>query len=688
MKKISLTIFAIVFTLSNSFAQNYEYEIKAKKLDQSRNNLSPKTGGSSYKFNRSDIDNLPQGQASSLNQVLLRAPGVTQDSYGQIHIRNDHSNIQYRINDVIIPEGINGFGQVLDSRFADSIDLITGALPAQYGYRTAGVVEIKTKDHVSKKNLDKGFYSEAIYGSNRTAGFNQQASGSKAGLNYFLSTSYLENNRGLESPTPTRRSIHNQTKQDKIFGYFSYLIGDKKRLNLILANATNRYQIPNIADQNPEFELANVKPINSANVNQRQSESNRFAVLALQGVNDYDVDYQISAFSRQSLLKFRGDEVGDLIFSGNSSKIDKSSLTSGIQADFSKEINNKNTLRAGLYFSNTGVKDDQSNLLFAIDKNNHVATNPFLIKDGSKKNTQLYSLYIQNEYKTSEKLNFNFGGRFDMVQSIIDDHHFSPRAGAVYKLTNKTKLHAGYSRYFTAPKAEIVSNLNINRFTNTTNAPETFINNKVLAEKTDYYDIGIKHQFNKELSFGIDSYYKKVRDLLDEGQFGSAFIFKPFNYEKAEIYGMEITSDYKKNNFSAYANLALQKARAFKINSGEYLHEEAEIDYTTKHYVHPDHAQKVTASLGLAYKLADTNIGGDAIFGSGLRRGEANTLSMPSYTQVNLFAVQDFKKFKLRFSVNNALDKIYRLRDGSGIGVGATQYSPRRSFYLIASTEF
>lgn len=688
MKKISLTIFAFAFTLSNSFAQSYEYEIKAKKLDQSRNNLSPKTGGSSYKFNRSDIDNLPQGQASSLNQVLLRAPGVSQDSYGQIHIRNDHSNIQYRINDVIIPEGINGFGQVLDTRFADSIDLITGALPAQYGYRTAGVVEIKTKDHVSKKNLDKGFYSEAIYGSNRTSSFNQQISGSKAGLNYFLSASYLQNNRGLESPTPTRKSIHNQTRQDKIFGYFSYLVGDKNRLSLILANATNRYQIPNIADQKPEFEVTNIDPINSANINQRQSESNRFAVIALQGINDYDIDYQISAFSRQSSLKFRGDEIGDLIFSGNSSQIDRSSLNSGVQADFSKEINNRNTLRAGLYFSNTGVKDDQNNLLFAIDKNDNVATTPFAIKDGSKKNTQLYSLYIQNEYKASEKLNFNFGGRFDMVQSIIDDHHFSPRAGAIYKLSSKTKFHAGYSRYFTAPKAEIVSNLNINRFANTTNSPETFLNNKVLTEKTDYYDIGIKHQFNKELSFGIDSYYKKVKDMLDEGQFGSALIFKPFNYEKAEIYGVELTSDYKKNNFSAYANLALQKARAFKINSGEYLHEEAELDYTAKHRVHPDHAQKITASLGLAYKIADTNIGSDAIFGSGLRRGEANTLSMPSYTQINLFAVQDFKKFKLRFSVNNALDKIYRLRDGSGIGVGTTQYSPRRSFYLIASTEF
>ena len=185
MKKI-FTLIAIASLLSSqAFADELNYEITAKKLDESRTNLSPKTYGTSYNFQRENIDNLPQGQASSLNQILLRAPGVTQDSYGQIHVRNDHSNIQYRINDVIIPEGITGFGQVLDARFIDSADLLTGAMPAQYGYRTAGVVEIKTKDQVKNSKLENGAYSELLMGTNSDLGVNQQLSGNFKNLNYF-----------------------------------------------------------------------------------------------------------------------------------------------------------------------------------------------------------------------------------------------------------------------------------------------------------------------------------------------------------------------------------------------------------------------------------------------------------------------------------------------------------------------
>ncbi|MFZ9469537.1 MAG: hypothetical protein ACO26G_00585, partial [Rickettsiales bacterium] len=89
MKKF-LAVFASIYLISD-FANSAElnYQVQAKKLDNSRNNLSPKTYSSSFNYQRENIDNLPSGQASSLNQILLRAPGVSQDSYGQIHIRND-----------------------------------------------------------------------------------------------------------------------------------------------------------------------------------------------------------------------------------------------------------------------------------------------------------------------------------------------------------------------------------------------------------------------------------------------------------------------------------------------------------------------------------------------------------------------------------------------------------------------
>ena len=122
-----------------------EVRAQRQRLDEARSSLSPETGSTIYRFDKSDIAKLPLGDATPLNQVLLRAPGVVGDSYGQLHVRGDHANLQYRINGVVIPESIGGFGQALDTRFADQINVLTGALPAQYGYRTAGVVDIRTK---------------------------------------------------------------------------------------------------------------------------------------------------------------------------------------------------------------------------------------------------------------------------------------------------------------------------------------------------------------------------------------------------------------------------------------------------------------------------------------------------------------------------------------------------------------
>ena len=70
--------------------------VAATRLNQARNSLSPTTGGSKYTFSQQAIQELPQGNNTPLNQVILQAPGVAQDSFGQLHIRGDHANLQYR----------------------------------------------------------------------------------------------------------------------------------------------------------------------------------------------------------------------------------------------------------------------------------------------------------------------------------------------------------------------------------------------------------------------------------------------------------------------------------------------------------------------------------------------------------------------------------------------------------------
>lgn len=122
-------------------------EAQLRAFDAARINLTPNIGVSTYTFGRQELEALPQGTNAPLDKVLLQAPGVSQDSAasGSLHVRNEHANLQYRINGILIPEGVSGFGQLFDTNFVGSMSLLTGALPAQYGLRTTGVVDIQTR---------------------------------------------------------------------------------------------------------------------------------------------------------------------------------------------------------------------------------------------------------------------------------------------------------------------------------------------------------------------------------------------------------------------------------------------------------------------------------------------------------------------------------------------------------------
>ena len=696
MKNSYLYFLFVALILSAQTAISSEiqsYEISAKKLDKSRNNLSPKTGGSSFSFSEENISNLPLGQSTPLNQVLQRAPGVVINSQNQLHVRGDHGNLQYRINGVMLPEGVNGFGQSLDTHFADSIDFLTGAMPSQYGLRTAGVVDIKTKTgHFEKKNR-----SEIMVGGNDTFGANQQVGGNSGNLDYYLSASYLQNSRGIESTTKARNSSHNDTSQDNVFGYFSYMLEPTKRLSVIVSNSTNRFEIPNTPNQEKSFELSGAT--SDANyIDQSQKESNRFVVAALQGISESDVDYQISLFSRYSDLKFTPDYQSDLVYNGISSSLDRNSFANGFQGDFSYKLNDKNTLRAGFYGSSDRVKSDSENWVFEgtgsdEDFIQDPSNTPIFVGESSSKNSQFYSAYLQNEWKALEKLTINYGARFDLSRAYVNESQLSPRVGAVYDLSSKTKIHAGFARYFTPPPVSSISQTSLNKFDGTSNQAEVDQNDKVKAERTSYFDVGISHKATPHVTLALDGYYKQVKNLLDEHQFGNSLLYSPFNYEKGKAYGVEFKADYQKNNFATYLNFAAQRAFAKNINSAQYIVHAEEYDYIKSNYVRLDHVQNYTGAIGASYLFLKTKYAADAIYGSGLSTGENNKHTMPSYWQINGSVARDVNfgvagKVNLRLSVLNLFDQVYQYSDGSGIGVSASQYAPRRTFYLIAAKSF
>jgi outer membrane receptor protein involved in Fe transport len=663
-----------------------------QRLDAARNTLLPETGSTIYRFSRQDLSNLPLGDSTPINQVLLQAPGVVQDSYGQLHVRGDHSNVQYRINGVVIPESISGFGQSLETRFANSISILTGALPAQYGYRTAAVVDIRTKGD----SLDNGGSISVLGGSRGYAETNAEVAGSSSAFSYFFTGSWLHNNVGIENPTPASSAIHDTTQQAKGFGYMSYLLDANSRVSVLLGDTNNRFEIPNVPGQQPSFMLQGNPTVDSSTLDARQRERNRFAVVTYQASAGDKLDYQISLFNRWTDLHYQPDPVGDLVFNGVAADITRRNSASGLQADSSYRLNDSHTLRAGLLVQRETFTVGNASTVFPADVDgNQTSDMPIQIQDDTRITGRLWGIYAQDEWQVTKALTVNYGLRYDKVNTVVDESQLSPRVGLVYDVGSDLRVHAGYSRYFTPPPTEKIDTTSVQKFLGTTNGLPSDANTAVKSERSNYYDLGAAYQLTPQITVGVDAYYRNVQHLQDEGQFGNALIFSAFNYAKGKISGIEFSTTYRDKGLSAYANLSFTRARGKTVETGQFNFDPDELAYINANWVHLDHEQRLSASGGVAYRWGDSaTLSGDVLYGSGLRNGFANTEHLPSYTQVNL-AVEcsfdfgaGFGKISGRLAVLNVFDRVFELRDGSGIGVGAPQFGPRRTFVVGVTKSF
>ncbi len=663
-----------------------------QRLDAARNSLLPETGSTVYRFDRQDIERLPLGDSTPLNQVLLRAPGVVQDSYGQFHVRGDHANVQYRINGVILPEAISGFGQQISTRFADRVNVLTGALPAQYGYRTAAIVDISTKDGT----LDDGGVVDVLFGSRGHVEPSIELGGSRGAFSYFLTGSYLRNDIGIENPTAASSAIHDRTNQAKGFGYLSYLLNTDSRVSVLFGRSDNRFQIPNVPGQAPVFMLASAPAVDSRSLDANQQERNRFGVLTYQGAAGASVDYQVSLSSRTTDVRYKPDPIGDLVYDGIAADILRRNVATSLQADLSWRLAADHTVRAGLFAQRERFTVANSASVFPADANGMQTSDvPIRIDDDSRIKGRLWGVYVQDEWRPTKALTINYGLRYDKVNTVVDESQWSPRIGAVYDVTPDLRAHIGFARYFTPPPTEKIDTTSIASFLGTTNALPSDANTAVRSERSNYYDAGLAWQATREVTLGIDGYVRRVRHLQDDGQFGNALIFSAFNYAQGRIAGLDLSASYRGKSLSSYLNVGLSTARGKTVETGQFNFDPAELGVINAGFVHLDHEQGLSVSGGVAYRFADgTTAGIDGLYGSGLRSGFANSEHLPGYTQVNLSAAHTFDlgsgfgKLGTRVAVLNVFDRSFELRDGSGIGVGAPQFGPRRTIYAGFTKSF
>jgi outer membrane receptor protein involved in Fe transport len=681
-------------------ASGKDIVVTGQRLDEARAHIQPSLGATSYEMTSATIQALPGGENQQFNQVLLQLPGVVQDGFGQFHVRDDHNGLQYRINGTILPEGLAVFGQTLSPRLVSKLDLLTGALPAQYGLRSAGIIDITTKSGLFQNGGTVSLYG----GSHDTIQPSFTYGGSTGRTNYFVSGDYRHDSLGIESVDGRSKPVHDQTDQYQGFAYVDHILNDNNRISFVGGYSNQWFEIPNPVGAQPDgtWSVGGQTAYPSERLNERQLERTGFGQVAFLH-DDEPLTVQASLFARYSSLRYRPDVLGELLFNGQAQAAFKQDFTIGGQVDGVYHLGSAHTLRGGVLLTRDRSTSSTSTSVFPVDGGGAQAGEPIVIGEHDAKTAVTISGYLQDEWKLAPTLTLNYGARYDHYAGYRTENQLSPRVNLVWQPDARFTGHVGYARYFVPPPFENVANTSITALQGTSAYPAVTDNTTPFAERQHYFDAGFQMKSSPHFTWGIDAYYRISKNLIDEGQFGAPIILTPFNYARGRLGGIEANASYRRGPWTAYANFAAAKAKGRDIVSSQFSFGADDLAYIARHYIYLDHDQSYTGSAGLSYAvrsgvLEGTSLGGTMLYGSGLRTdatlADGSTIpnggKLSPYAQFNLTVSHHFAgpNVDVRVDVINVADHKYEIRDGGGVGVGAPQFGPRRGVFVGITKAF
>jgi hypothetical protein len=658
-----------------------------------------------YQLSRKEIEALPKGNNNEVYEVLLTVPSVVYGSLKQTHIRQDHANQQFRIDGIPIPDTVtDAFADIVPPRAWERADIILGGMEAQYGNKTALVLDI-----TSKSGTKPGFGSlQGFGGSHETVNPSFEYGGAVGEkVRFYALNSYVSTARGLEPPTLGTPNHHNQSEKNNTYLRGDYQHDNRNSFSWIFLNSVTKHQIPTIPNLNANQDVLALlqtqdptfNPANSKDVNQFQKENNQYSQLVWRHDVNASNFFGLGLYFRRGVADFQTDPLNALAYaddvnSAQTSNQKRTAYSGGIRVDHTWVPNNQHLVKGGIQIDYS--RANNTTQIFAFNSSGGAPSGPVITREASNQTIQTrQEFWLQDQWSPNDHWTVNVGVRGDAIQGFYNEGQVSPRVGVTYKHNQSSVFHAYYGRLFTPPNIEQVAFVNLNTW-NTTAAPDDPTGFRPRAERAHYFELGSYHAVSRYATLELTGYYKLANFLSDGGQFGSTPLLNFFAFERGWQRGIDGALKIQlRDNLTLRGNVAWGQCKGYGLQSGQYLLDQAEInDISSSSGVFCDHSQSVTSSAVLTYRpLERTTVTGQMLFGSGLRTAEAgaktNSSHEDSYTVYNLSMTHTIplawhnQKLLLGFDIINLLDQQYFYNMGNGsIGLGVAHAGMPRSFFF------
>ena len=556
-----------------------------------------------------------ESQSSTLSSlVTLTTPGVAADSNGLFHGLGDHASNSFSVDgQSITDQQSKVFSNQLPSNSIQSIQVISGAPPAEYGGKTSLVIVATTR---SGQGITRPTGSiNSSYGSfgSATAGFDLSYGGKNWGN--FIEADGLNTGRFLDPPEFT--VFHAKGNEENVFDRVDYSLTPIDSIHLDFNYSRSWFQTPNSFDnlnvQNVLSGGTSANPVygNVGNTDQRSKIGTFDIAPTYTRVIGTNSVFNLGAFVRRDNYNYYPSnnplaDLGPPNLQTASIAQNRTLTNTAVHSDFSyaRGIHN---IKIGAQYGQTFLNENdslgivESTYAFSapcVDVNGNplpgyanptecaVGTNPNYIpvlapfdltRGGSfyrfsgHTDIKELALYAEDQIKAGNWL-FNLGLREDVYNGLTDANQTQPRVGIAYNIKpSATVLRLSYARTLETPFNENLV-LSSEGCSNAVLSPllacTAGVSGTLQPGYRNEFHAGFQQALTKRVIVSGEYIWKYTHNAFDFGVLGNTPIFFPIDWHNSKIPGYAINVQVPEfHNFSAYVEMSSVAARFFPPQS-------------------------------------------------------------------------------------------------------------------------